>query len=169
MAALDAMILLTPTKTEAQALLIAPTLFRGWKVCAEALPPAILLERAVAAEDGGWTMPRLDGDRATGEIVGSGAFKSAPKERRIELGYGVAPTRRGRGFATTGARLLVEEAFSSGLVNEVWAEASPRNIASQRVLEKAGFTREGTGHDDEEGPVDRWVRRIPAIRPPSGF
>jgi ribosomal-protein-alanine N-acetyltransferase len=150
--------LYTPSKEEAAGLLAGPAQFRGLSICEFALPPAFLLERAIAAEDGGWSMPRLFCDESNAQIVGSGAFKSEPRNRKLEIGYGVAPARRCRGFATEGVRLLAEEAFSSGLVDEVLAEVSPENEASRRVLEKAGFTIYGSGEDDA-GPVNRWVKK----------
>ena len=144
-----------PSKEEAADLLRAPTQFRGMLVCENALPPSVLLEQALAAEGGDWRMPRLFGDEGIGQVVGSGGFKSAPRKRRVEIGYGVAPACQGRGYATAGVQLLVAEAFSSGLVDEVFAETSLANAASQRVLEKVGFSMEGSGQD-EEGPLKLW-------------
>src|SRR5476651_1391606 len=103
-----------PTKAEAADLLAGPAQFRGLVICAEALPPRFLLERAIASDDGDWLMPRLFVDEAGSRIVGSGAFKSAPRQRRMEIGYGVSSTCRCRGYATEGVKLLVAEAFSSG-------------------------------------------------------
>ena len=150
--------LLTPSKAEAAELLGGPAGFRGWAICAGALPPASLLERAITADGGDWLMPRLFVDEAAGRIVGSGGFKSVPRENKVELGYNVSPDCRGRGHATQGVRLLCAEAFSSGLVNEVLGETSLANAASKRVLEKAGFTFCGSGKDDE-GPVDLWRKQ----------
>ena len=85
----------------------------------------------------------------------SACFKGAPKERRVEIGYGIAPMRRSRGFATAGAALMVAEAFASGEVDCVLASALPDNVASVRVLEKLRFVRYGEGMD-EEGRVELW-------------
>jgi RimJ/RimL family protein N-acetyltransferase len=54
----------------------------------------------------------------------------------------VLPRARGRGVATTIARLLAEHAFSLR-IERVAAYVNVGNIASERVLERAGFTREG--------------------------
>ena len=79
----------------------------------------------------------------TGEIVGGGTIHHLDAERRIvEIGYFVLPASRGRGYATTIARLLAEHAFSLG-IERVAAYVNVGNTASERVLEKAGFTREG--------------------------
>ena len=149
-----------PTKSETEALLASPTQFRGLPVAAEAAPPAFLLTKAIAAEDGLWSMPRLFWDDVSGQIVGSGAFKTAPREGRVALGYGVAPAYRGRGHATSGVRLMIAEAFATGTVDEIRAESACSNGASRRVLEKAGFTHCGTGAD-QDGPLDLWSTRPP--------
>jgi RimJ/RimL family protein N-acetyltransferase len=79
----------------------------------------------------------------TGEIVGGGTLHHLDAERRIiEIGYFVLPAARGRGVATTIARMLAEHAFSLG-IERVAAYVNVGNTASERVLEKAGFTREG--------------------------
>ena len=64
-------------------------------------------------------------------------------ERQIvEIGYFVLPHARRRGFATTIARAVGAADFSRG-VERVAAYVNVDNTASERVLERAGFTREG--------------------------
>jgi RimJ/RimL family protein N-acetyltransferase len=62
----------------------------------------------------------------------------------LEIGYAVAPSERGKGYCTEAAQLMVDYLFLSMDVSRVQATISTRNKASERVLEKAGFTREGT-------------------------
>jgi RimJ/RimL family protein N-acetyltransferase len=82
-------------------------------------------------------------DAATGEVIGGGTLHHLDAERRIvEIGYFVLPHARGRGVATTIARTLAEHAFSLG-IERVAAYVNDGNIASERVAERAGFTREG--------------------------
>ena len=82
-------------------------------------------------------------DAVTGEVVGAGMLHHLDTERRIvEIGYWVLPHARGRGAGTTIARMLAEHAFSLG-VERVAAYVNVGNTASDRVLERAGFTREG--------------------------
>lgn len=59
------------------------------------------------------------------------------------LGYWVAATHRNRGYATTAVRLAVAFAFGDGGLHRVQAAVMPRNGPSLRVVEKAGFRREG--------------------------
>jgi RimJ/RimL family protein N-acetyltransferase len=78
-----------------------------------------------------------------GDVLGAGVLHHLDTERRIvEIGYFVLPEARGRGFGTTIARTLAEHAFSLG-IERVAAYVNVGNAASERVLERAGFTREG--------------------------
>jgi len=82
-------------------------------------------------------------DARTGEVVGGGTLHHLDSERKIvEIGYFVLPHARCRGVATTTARLLAEHAFSLG-IERVAAYVNVGNTASERVVERAGFTREG--------------------------
>jgi RimJ/RimL family protein N-acetyltransferase len=82
-------------------------------------------------------------DAETGEVVGGATLHHLDAERRIvEIGYFVLPPARRRGIATTIARMLAEHAFSLG-IERVAAYVNVGNVASERVAESAGFTREG--------------------------
>jgi len=60
-----------------------------------------------------------------------------------ELGYWLAPEYHGNGYATAAAHLLVAYGFDQRRLHKVYAKAFAHNEASQRVLEKVGFEREG--------------------------
>ena len=62
----------------------------------------------------------------------------------LEIGYFLAPSERGKGYCSEAAQLMVDYLFLSMDVSRIQATISTRNKASERVLEKAGFTREGT-------------------------
>jgi RimJ/RimL family protein N-acetyltransferase len=82
-------------------------------------------------------------DAETQEVIGGGTLHHLDAERKIvEIGYFVLPHARRRGIATTIARLLAEHAFSLG-IERVAAYVNVGNTASERVAERAGFTREG--------------------------
>jgi RimJ/RimL family protein N-acetyltransferase len=101
------------------------------------------LEELPKLAETGRLLPLVALDAATGDVIGAGMLHHLDTERRIvEIGYFVLPESRGRGFATTIARTLAEHAFSLG-VERVAAYVNVGNTASERVLERAGFTREG--------------------------
>ncbi len=60
-----------------------------------------------------------------------------------EVGYDLLPEGRGRGIATRAVRLVARWAFQDLGVRRLELRTHPDNLASQRVAERAGFTREG--------------------------
>jgi RimJ/RimL family protein N-acetyltransferase len=60
-----------------------------------------------------------------------------------EIGYWMAPEARGRGIGARATRLLAEWAITKLGLERLELLANPRNEASQRLAERAGFTREG--------------------------
>jgi RimJ/RimL family protein N-acetyltransferase len=59
------------------------------------------------------------------------------------LGIMLAPEFRGRGYGTDAQRLAARYLFAHTQVNRIEATTEITNVAEQRALEKAGFTREG--------------------------
>lgn len=101
----------------------------------------------IAAEPA-WSGPfghRLIVERESGLVVGSLGLFWPPTAGAVELGYGVAPSRRGRGYASEAVRALTAHAFTAPEVEAVFAHVEPSNPASVRVLEKAGFVLAGPG------------------------
>jgi [ribosomal protein S5]-alanine N-acetyltransferase len=73
--------------------------------------------------------------------VGLAGFKGIPNERgEVEIGYGISPAARGNGYMTETVQALITWAFQHKDCTAVVADTDPLNIASQRVLEKAGMT-----------------------------
>jgi RimJ/RimL family protein N-acetyltransferase/ketosteroid isomerase-like protein len=64
--------------------------------------------------------------------------------RVVELGYGVAPGYRDRGYAARAARLGARWLLDTGQADVVELRISQDNIASQRAAAAAGFTLTGT-------------------------
>lgn len=59
------------------------------------------------------------------------------------LGYFIDQAYNGRGYATAAVTLVVRKAFEELNLHRIQAGVMPRNERSIRVLEKAGFRREG--------------------------
>ena len=60
-----------------------------------------------------------------------------------EIGYVLIPSERGKGYCTEAVQLAVDYLFMSKDIVRIQAGTDPENVASQKVLEKAGFQREG--------------------------
>lgn len=83
-------------------------------------------------------------DVATGAVAGDiGLFYQEPQTGQAMIGYCMMPAWRGRGYATRAARLVAGWAFGDCGIGRLIAGTQPGNLGSQRVLERAGFRREG--------------------------
>ena len=80
------------------------------------------------------------------KVVGSiGVFRQGNIHRlTAELGYYIAEEYWGRGIMTEAVRQICEYVFDKSDIIRIYAEPFAYNIASCRVLEKAGFQCEGT-------------------------
>jgi RimJ/RimL family protein N-acetyltransferase len=72
--------------------------------------------------------------------IGGIGFKGPPDAGAVEIGYGLVPTARGRGYAAEALVALMAIA-STHRVTLVRADTSPDNAASRRTLERAGFNQ----------------------------
>ena len=79
-------------------------------------------------------------ERASGLICGGMGFHGRPRERKVEIGYGLAASKRGLGYASEACTALVQVAFATGEVDYVDAETDVDNVASKAVLKRSGFT-----------------------------
>jgi RimJ/RimL family protein N-acetyltransferase len=75
---------------------------------------------------------------ADGRAIGGLGFKGRPDGGRGEIGYGLAPSARGHGYAAEAVIALLAVATANGL-STVIAETTLDNVASQRTLVRAGF------------------------------
>jgi RimJ/RimL family protein N-acetyltransferase len=80
-----------------------------------------------------------------GEAIGGIGFKLGVDIARlsVEMGYWVGEPFWGRGIASRAVLASSEWAFDSYNVIRIFATVFTHNSASMRVLEKAGFEREG--------------------------
>jgi [ribosomal protein S5]-alanine N-acetyltransferase len=86
-------------------------------------------------------LDREAGDRIIGRIALGNVVHGA--WRNATLGYWIAGAAGGRGHGTTAARLICAFAFEHAGLHRVQPAVIPRNVRSIRVVEKAGFRREG--------------------------
>lgn len=80
-----------------------------------------------------------------GEAVGGIGFVPGTDVERYsaEVGYWLSERCWGRGVATEALRLVTKHAFERYNLLRLFALPFADNVASVRVLEKAGYTREG--------------------------
>jgi RimJ/RimL family protein N-acetyltransferase len=68
---------------------------------------------------------------------------STPGAYFWEIGIAMLPQARGHGYGTQAHRLLARYLFAHTTAHRIAAATEVGNIAEQKALEKAGFTREG--------------------------
>ena len=95
----------------------------------------------VAAWNGSVRFPWVITLRGGGELVGM--IEMRINNFKANVGYVVARGYWQRGIASEALHPLVEWALSQGSIYRVWALCDVENVASARVLEKAGMKVEG--------------------------
>ncbi len=91
-----------------------------------------------------------------GVVIGTGAFKGAPREGKVEIAYNTFEAHRKKGFGTETCRLLVEKALQADPSIAITARTLPERNYSAILLEKNGFILMGTVQDEEDGEVWEW-------------
>lgn len=76
-----------------------------------------------------------------GAIVHS-LVKAIPYETS-EVGYFLVPSEREKGYCTEALKIMVDFLFLTKIISRIQAVTDIRNMGSQKVLEKTGFTKEG--------------------------
>ncbi len=72
-----------------------------------------------------------------------GQISYTPSGSCYEIGYRLIPEERGKDYCTEAAKIIVDYLFLTKSIVRIQAHTNPKNLASQRVLEKAGFQKEG--------------------------
>ncbi|MBD8499557.1 GNAT family N-acetyltransferase [Paenibacillus arenosi] len=84
-------------------------------------------------------------EKGSNEIIGSCGFNYLDFEHaKAEIGYDIAKTSWGRGYATEAIQSLLNYGFSTLELNRIEAKVEPENVNSAKVLQKLNFTFEGT-------------------------
>ncbi|MEV0557558.1 GNAT family N-acetyltransferase [Streptomyces sp. NPDC050597] len=90
--------------------------------------------------------------REDGRAVGGMGFHGSPDEDgRAEVGYDLAESARGNGYAAEALRTLSAWALSRDDVTSLFATVDRVNAPSQNVLSRAGFTRVSGAGEGGEG------------------
>jgi RimJ/RimL family protein N-acetyltransferase len=90
------------------------------------------------------------------EVVGTCGYKWPPKDRIVEIGYGVAASRRRLGHATRSLAALLDWARRDPAVEVVTAETAVGSHASHRVVAANGFAQIASRYDQEDGDLFLW-------------
>lgn len=113
-------------------------------------PPTPLAERLadggrlVAPDRGRLFVERLADGALIGDVTWHPSAHGPNERSRVpNIGVALVPDARGHGFGSEAQRLLAELLFELFDIERVEASTDVDNVAEQRSLERAGFTREG--------------------------
>ncbi len=102
--------------------------------------------------------------KKTGEFIGFiglniPSFK-AHFTPTVEIGWRLSAAHWGKGYATEGAKLILEKAFSQFQLPEITSFTVPANVRSQRVMQKIGL---------HHSPNDNFIHPILGADHPLGL
>jgi ribosomal-protein-serine acetyltransferase len=85
-----------------------------------------------------------------GQLAGGVSFHHVDWDnRKLEIGYWLAPNFSGKGIMTKTCRALVDYAFTELKINRINIVAAIANTKSRAIPERLGFTQEGIERQGE--------------------
>jgi ribosomal-protein-alanine N-acetyltransferase len=72
-----------------------------------------------------------------------GVINHYKAEDALDIGFAIVPSERDKGYATEAMKIMTDYLSLSREIVRLRVRTDTRNLASQRVLEKAGFLKEG--------------------------
>lgn len=85
----------------------------------------------------------------TGEIIGViGLWRIIKEHYRAEIGYTLRPEYWKQGIISEAVQAVLETGFNTFNLHTIEANLDPKNIGSERVLQKTGFIKEGYFKED---------------------
>lgn len=83
--------------------------------------------------------------KESGQIIGGGGFHNwYALHRRAELGYALTrEDAKQRGYMSEAVKAMLNYGFNEMNLNRIEAFIGPENIASLKLIQKFGFTKEG--------------------------
>ena len=108
-------------------------------------PPGLSADADVPAPSGMGELLVTDGQDVPVGTVSWHQVLHGPNAGSIALDIGISlrPPARGKGHGTRAQRMLAEYLFRTFPVQRVQASTDVANLAEQRALDRAGFSREG--------------------------
>ena len=143
------------------------TRYMDWRPHASIAETGAFLVRCAegwaSGRDLNWALTIPPSDRVVGMIG------LRPGGHKADFGFALSRAHWGKGLMTEAGGALVRAAFADPELFRLWATCDTANVASARVLEKLGLTREGTLHawamhpNIGAGPRDAFVYAL--VRP----
>ncbi len=117
------------------------TRFLAWRRSQKVAETAQYVRDCIDAWRAGSRFPWIITRAADGRVIG--AIELRPVAHAAEVGYVLARAEWGKGYATEALKAVLDAALAMPGVHRVWAACAVDNLASARVMEKAGMAKEG--------------------------
>lgn len=93
-----------------------------------------------------WAITLKRGPKLLGII---GFYRLQPENYRAEIGYMILPEFHGKGIVPEAVKKLIAYGFEDLKLHSIEAVIDPENYASEKVLQKCGFTKEAHFKESE--------------------
>jgi [ribosomal protein S5]-alanine N-acetyltransferase len=110
------------------------------KTTQDALLHIVQIQETIQKKEGiNWAIAFKNNPKMAGII---GFYRIKPENYRTELGYMLLPEYQEKGIITEAIMGVLQYGFDVLHFNSIEAIIDPRNVASERVLQKNGFVKE---------------------------
>ena len=118
--------------------------FQSWEAPVSLAAATALVEEFVTADprSPGWFQYAVE-LRSERLLIGDVGVNLHDNRMQAEIGFTVAAAYQGHGYAVEAVRRVVDHLFADQGLRRISAECDARNLRSARLLERAGFRREG--------------------------
>lgn len=82
-------------------------------------------------------------EKASGKVIGDIYVYLIENDRMASVAIRLAPACQGKGYGKETLSAMTDFCFLNTELKRLWTEVDVRNIPSQRMLEKCGYTKEG--------------------------
>lgn len=82
-------------------------------------------------------------DKTNNQVMGDIWVYLIVNDRMASVAVRLSPACQGKGYGTEALRAMTRFCFANTEIQRLWAEVDVRNTASQKMLEKCSYTREG--------------------------
>lgn len=111
------------------------------KTTEEALEHIAQIDNTIDTNVGiNWGITLKDNPNVIGVI---GYYRIKPEHYRAEIGYMLLPEFHGKGIIPEAVKTVINYGFNEMELHSIEAIIDPENFASERVLQKIGFVKEG--------------------------
>ena len=93
-------------------------------------------------------------EKTSSKVIGDLWVYLIENDRMASVAIRISPSCQSKGYGTEALKAMTHFCFEHTELQRLWAEVDVRNIPSQKMMEKCGFTKEG--HIRQGKMVNSW-------------